>query len=280
MSVEKGDACMFWNAKNNSVSIDGTDMYYVSFGKGNSDLIIIPGLGDGLATVKGMAILLSIIYRVYTSDYKVFVFSRKNNLEEGYTTRDMARDLAEAIKLLGIGKAKVVGISQGGMIAQYLAIDYPELVEKLVLAVTSSRKNEMLEEVVSNWITLANKKDYKSLVIDTIEKTYSESYLKRYNIFYPFIGLMYKSKDSKRFIIQAKACISHDAYSELEKILCPTLIIGGENDKIVGVDASIEIADKIRNSELYIYKGLGHGTYEEAKDFNSRVLDYLREQVS
>lgn len=153
---------MFWNAKNNSVSIDGTDMYYVSFGKGNSDLIIIPGLGDGLATVKGMAILLSIIYRVYTSDYKVFVFSRKNNLEEGYTTRDMARDLAEAIKLLGIGKAKVVGISQGGMIAQYLAIDYPELVEKLVLAVTSSRKNEMLEEVVSNWITLANKKTTKA----------------------------------------------------------------------------------------------------------------------
>ncbi|MGN0250788.1 MAG: alpha/beta fold hydrolase [Oliverpabstia sp.] len=70
---------------------------------------------------------------MYANDYKVFIFSRKNDLEEGYSTRDMARDQAEAMKMLGIKSANILGISQGGMIAQYLAIDYPDLVVLAVL---------------------------------------------------------------------------------------------------------------------------------------------------
>ena len=49
---------MFYNAKNNNIKIEQSDMDYISFGKGNKNLIIIPGLGDGLRTVKGMAIPL------------------------------------------------------------------------------------------------------------------------------------------------------------------------------------------------------------------------------
>ena len=49
---------MFFRARNGSVCIDDTDMDYVSFGKGNNTLIMLPGLADGLATVKGMALTL------------------------------------------------------------------------------------------------------------------------------------------------------------------------------------------------------------------------------
>lgn len=124
---------MLWNAKNGCVRIDDMDMYYVSFGKGTNNLIMLPGLGDGLTTVKGIALPMSMAYRMYANDYKVFIFSRKNDLEEGYSTRDMARDQAEAMKMLGIKSANILGISQGGMIAQYLAIDYPDLVVLAVL---------------------------------------------------------------------------------------------------------------------------------------------------
>ena len=63
-------------------------------------------------------------------------------MNKGYSTRDMAEDLAFGMQTLGITRAKVLGVSQGGMIAQYLAIDHPELVDRLVLAVTLSRPNE------------------------------------------------------------------------------------------------------------------------------------------
>ena len=48
--------------KNGCVSVGDTDMYYASFGKGNKTLIVLPGLSDGLSTVKGKALLLSSPY--------------------------------------------------------------------------------------------------------------------------------------------------------------------------------------------------------------------------
>lgn len=266
---------MLLNAKNGAVTIGDTEMDYISFGKGRGILIILPGLGDGLTTVKGMAISMAMVYRMYAKDYKVYVFSRKNHLTEGYSTRDMAKDQAAAMKILGITKAKVLGVSQGGMIAQYLAIDYPKLVDKLVLTVTLSKQNKDVQAVIENMIKLAEKGNHKELMIDTAEKSYSENYLKKYRLFYPLLGKIGKPKDYSRFLIQAASCVQHNTYEKLENIVCPTLIIGGEDDKIVGVAASIELADKIKDSELFIYKGLGHAVYEEAKDFNNRVMSFL-----
>ena len=265
---------MFYHAKNGSVCVGNSEMEYISFGRGNKNLIMLPGLSDGLFTVKGKAIVFSIMYRVYAKEFTVYVFSRKNNLKEGYSTREMAKDYAEVMDNLGILKAYVLGISQGGMIAQYMAIDYPDLVDKLVLAVTSPGPNEILEKVVAAWIEMAKQENYKDLMIDTAEKSYSESYLKKYRWLYPLLGKIGKPKSFERFIIQAVSCIKHNAYAELDKIICPTLVIGGDCDKIVGTISASAIADRINGSEIFIYRGLGHAAYEEAKDFNKRVSDF------
>ena len=76
-------------------------------------------------------------------------------------------------------------------------------------------------------------------------------------------------------IIQATACLTHNALDEISKIQCPTFVIGGDNDKIVGSSSSCELANHIAQSKLKIYNGLGHSTYEEAKDFNSQVLSFF-----
>ena len=82
-------------------------------------------------------------------------------------------------------------------------------------------------------------------MIDTAEKSYSEKYLKKYRRIYPFIGKIGKPKSFKRFLIQAASCISHNAYAELSNIVCPTLVIGGDCDKIVGTTAASAIAKKL-----------------------------------
>ena len=69
--------------------------------------------------------------------------------------------------------------------------------------------------------------------------------------------------------------MEHDSYEELGKITAPTLVIGADCDHIVGGKASEEIAECINGSELKMYHGFGHGVYEEAKDFNQVVLEYL-----
>lgn len=272
---------MFWNAKSGSVNLPDTTMDYVTFGTGTQVLVMIPGLGDGLTTVKGMAAAMAYTYRIYAKVYKVYVFSRKNNLEmyqdlnQIYTTREMADDLAFALNALGIDSAKVLGVSQGGMIAQYLAIGHPSLVDRLVLAVTLSRQNATVQNVLSGWLELARQGDYKALMIDIAEKSYSEAYLKKYRRLYPILTKIGKPKDFRRFLTQADACASHNAYALLDRILCPTLVIGGSCDKIVSAAASVELSEQIRNCELYLYEGLGHAAYEEAPDFNSRVMQFL-----
>ena len=73
---------MFWNAKGGRIHIEDTDMDYITFGQGDDVLVMIPGLGDGLTTVKGMALPLAYTYRMYAKDYSVYIFSRKNHLEK------------------------------------------------------------------------------------------------------------------------------------------------------------------------------------------------------
>ena len=266
---------MLWNAKNGCVNIGDTDMDYVSFGYGSKTLVLLPGLSDGLVTVKGKALLLAKPYRIFFKNYTVYMFSRKNKMPEGYSIRDMAADQARVLQNLGITKACVMGVSQGGMIAQYMAIDYPEMIEKLVIAVSAPKVNEVIQDCVGSWIKFAEQGDHKSLMVDIAEKGYSEKYLKKYRTLYPILGKIGRPENYNRFFINANAILGFDAYEELDKIACPTYIIGGNEDKTVGVKASYEMKDKIKDSELYIYKGLGHAAYDEAKDFNGRIYEFL-----
>ena len=114
----------------------------------------------------------------------------------------------------------------------------------------------------------------KALVLDMALKMYSDAYVKRYKPFLPILTMVQKPKDKQRFIPLAKACLTCDAYSELEKIKCPVFVIGGAQDNIVTGEASKEIARKL-GCECYLYESLGHAAYEEAEDFNKRVYEFL-----
>ncbi len=77
----------------------------------------------------------------------------------------------------------------------------------------------------------------------------------------------------------ARSCLTHDCYLQLQQIACHTLIIAGGRDQIVGAEASREIASQIVGRQLYIYEDLGHGLYEEAKDFSQRILSFLTSSI-
>ena len=260
--------------KNGRVEIDHTKMYYVSFGKGKKTLVALPGLSDGLATVKGKALFLAPSYRRFFRDYTVYLFSRKNDMPQGYSIRDMAKDQVQAMEKLGIRQAYVLGVSQGGMIAQYMAIDHPETVTKLILAVTAPNANPVIRENISGWIEMAKRRDHTVLMADTAEKMYSEKYLRKRRKYIPLLAKFTKPRSYDRFLKNARAILRFDCRSELQKISCPTLIIAGGNDDTVGNDAAAELNKAITGSELYVYKDLGHGAFEEAKDFYDRVLEF------
>ena len=264
---------MFYNAKEDTLKLDNVQMDYITFGTGKKSLIMIQGLNTN--GIKGAAVSLAYMYRMFAKEYKVYLFDRRAEVYEGITVREIAVDVANAMDTLGITKADVFGVSQGGMIAQYLAIDRPDLVNKLVLAVTLSKNNETVKEVLANWIDLTKRGEFKQLVYDMAEKMYSDAYIKRYKPFMPLLTLVQKPKDVERFLILTKACLTCNVYEELDKIKCPVFVIGGRQDKVVTGEASEEIAEKL-GCEIYMYEELGHATYEEASDFNDRVMKFFR----
>ena len=263
------------NAKNGILNLNGAHMDYIRFGSGKRTLIMLPGLGDGLRTVKGTALPMALMYRMFCKDFTVYAFSRKEPLSNGCTTRDMAFDLAEAMAQLGIEKADVFGVSMGGMIAQHFAIEFPEKVGKLILAVTSSKPNPILTESVQEWITLAKSGDHAAFMDSNLRRIYSDTYYRRNRWMIPLVGKLTKPKSYDRFFTQADACLTHDAFGRLPEIHAPTLVVGGEKDLALGGEASREIAAKIPGAQLLMYPQWGHGLYEEAKDFNEKVQRFL-----
>ena len=266
---------MLYHAKNRTLPLGNTDMDYIRFGRGARTLLILPGLGDGLRTVKGTALPMALMYRALAKDFTVYAFSRKNGLPEGHTTRDMARDVSDAMDVLGIGKADVLGVSMGGMIAQHLAAEYPERVRKLVLTVTCARPNEILREAVEEWVALAKAGDHAGFMDSNLRRIYSEDYYRKNKWMAPIVGTFTKPKSYDRFFIQARACLKHDAFDRLAAIQAPTLVLGGEKDLALGGEASREIAGQIPGAALKMYETWGHGLYEEEKTFLQTVKNFL-----
>lgn len=264
---------MSFNVKEGTIQVNDIEMDYISFGKGKKNLIMIQGLNTN--GIKGSGLMLSLMYSIFTKDYTVFLFDRRKEIYNGITIETMADDIIKAMNYFHIDKADILGVSQGGMIAQSLAIKYPNLVNKLVLALTLSKNNEMVENVIHHWIELTKQDKYKELIVDMAYKMYSDSYIKKYKAMLPLLTFIQKPKDKERFIKLASSCLTCDTYERLDEIKCPVLVIGARQDQIVGCDASVELANKLKCT-IHIYEKLGHAAYEEASDFNQVVYDFLK----
>ena len=247
-------------------------MDYAVFGNGNRPLVIIPGLT--LRNVKGSGAGLALMYRCFAKEYRVYIIDKPDDISTECTVVELANHTADAMRILGITKACVFGVSLGGMIAQELAIEHPDLVSQLVLGVTASRPNDTMRTVINRWIVSAQNGNYCDIIHDMLTIMYSPSYVKRYGWLFPLLAKFFKPKNEERFIRLASACLTCSSYDRLEKIIAPTLVLGGEKDAIVTPDASYEIAQNLK-CELHLYEGLGHSAYEETPDFNRRMKKFF-----
>lgn len=265
------------SVKNERICIGDAECETASFGSGSRHLIILPGAGDAFKTVRGMALPLSLMYRKFAKVYNVHFISRRYAMPKGFTTADMADDIARIMEQKQIEEADVLGVSQGGMIAQQLALRYPGKVGKLVLAVTSARMSPMTQEAVSAWMLWDTLGAYDRLMQDTAERSYTEEYLRKNKQLLKIVNRTTKPAEPKRAQIIFASCLSHDALDQLGEIASPTLVIGAEKDRIVGGEASRLIAARIPNSKLIMYEEYSHAVYDEAKDFYPRILTWLTE---
>ena len=258
--------------KEYELNAGGIRMDCIEFGRGKKPLVMLQGLNTN--GIRGAGLSLAWMYRRFGKTHRVYLFDRRKELPDEVTVRELAQDVALAMDELGIKNADVIGVSMGGMMAQYLAAERPELVGKLVLAVTTCKSNAVVEEAIARWMALTEQKNWRELTEDMALRMYSEAYLQKYKPFLPLLALVQAPREVQRFLTLCKACLTCDARAELSKIRCPVLVIGGGKDRVVGDTACTELASAL-GCESYVYEELGHAAYEEAVDFNARMHEFL-----
>lgn len=251
----------------------------IRFGGGDRPLVIVPGLSDALqgdTSPRFVQLLLERYYmRAFADEFDVHVVSRPRELPEDVTTRELAAEYATVIA--EIGPADVLGISMGGLIAQYLGIDHPENVQNLIFAVSGPQLSESGRRIVSDWLDAARDGRWGEVYLGTVEATYSSAARRAaYGALLKLPRVVREPPYPEDFIASATACLEHDSSGDIDAIDTRTLVIGGEEDVLFAADDLRRMATRMPTAELRLFEETGHGVYEERRsEFSTAVTSFL-----
>jgi len=260
-------------------NINGININYRGQGQGEP-LIMIMGAGSNQSNWRFQIGLFKKYFRTITFDNRGV--GKSDKPIGPYTMKMMADDTIGLMDHLEIEKSHVLGVSMGGMIAQELAINHPERVDKLVLACTFAKRDG-----VSGFSSEINK------AIEAYERSSRDEASQR-RLFGVFMGSVFNKWSYKVFIVpliklairfsatkgvgeQFEAVLTHDAADRLGMIKASTLVIAGTEDRVINPISSEVIASLVQNAKLVKVLGGGHNFPIEMRgEFNREVLDFLK----
>lgn len=255
-----------------TIKTDSFEIEYFFFGSGEKTLIILPGVSVTSVMLSADAIASG--FEAFTQRYTVYVFNHESNIDERYSVPGTAEHIAAAMKQIGICQADIYGASQGGMVAQSLAIHHPELVHALYLGGTLSRQNPRSLDTFGRWMELAQGDDPVKLNHCFYTSLYSPEFYNQNAEVFRTMEQSGTAEAMNRFYFLAKSCREFDCYRDLNKIKCPVFAIGSKKDMVLSGEATQEIADQL-GCYCHLYDGYGHASFDEAPDFRPRMLKQL-----
>ncbi len=256
-----------------TVRNDEFEMRYVHFGtRGKRSFVLLPGLS--IQSVMGSAQAIARQYAVFAEDFEVFVMDRREEVPADYTVYQMAEDTAIALRQLGVEDVCLMGVSQGGMMAQLIAINHPDLVGKLVLCSTAPYVPAASAARMQQWLLLAQQNKREELCLAFGEAVYSPPVFEAYRPYFLSMAQSITEEELSRFIIMASATEGFDVRDKLNMITCPVLVIGAGKDRMFAREVSCQLAELTRG-ELFIYENGSHAAYDEEPDYPERVHDFL-----
>ncbi len=255
------------------ITLDDTYMNVIEFGHGKKVLSVIAGIS--LCGLEGNGEAVAAAYSIFQEEYTVYLFDRKKKVPEGYSVRDMANDVYLCLKELGVDNTDVYGVSQGGMIGQWLTLDHPELVNKLVICSSMCRPTTLVKEVAGRWMKAAKEYDVVGLNRMFFKDVYSEAFLDAVKDMIPQLEKVGTPEDCDRFLLLSDSIFDFDLYDQLPEISCPVLVLGDSNDHVIGWEGSAVLVERL-GCEVYQYDNYSHAVYDEAADIKERILEFLK----
>ena len=262
------------------VSANGAKIYYETHGSGEP-LLMIPGFGAN-ATLY-WANIPALAERFHVIAYDPRGAGRSDVPPAPYSMQMHAEDAIAVIEAAGERSAHVFSTSMGGMIAQNLALLYPERVRRLVLCCTTPGGTHHVlppPEALERFIAAASIEDPAAAVRSTYPLHYSDAYVAEHDAEIVARSLATSSMRStpEGRAGQLAAVQEHDTYDRLPEIKAPTLVAHGEEDGIIPVQNGRILAERIPKARLVIYPRAKHIFFVEcAAELNAEVMAFLTE---
>jgi pimeloyl-ACP methyl ester carboxylesterase len=236
-------------------------------------VLLVHGLGytrEGWGPLRG---LLARRYRVVSYDNRGI---GESEIPPGpYSVAELAEDAADVLDAAGVERAHVIGASLGGMVAQLLAAERPERVERLVLVGTTPGGAGAYPLPQQ---TLALMAEAGSLPPEVALRRFVENALAPGSRLVDAV-FAYREQhppDPAGWAAQAAAGAAWDADGRLARIAAPTLVVAGAVDAVVDPRNARLLADAIPGARLELVDGVGHLPFwERAGEFAALVESFL-----
>ena len=273
--------------KDNYIKAGSINTRYWVLGEGESNVILIHGLGASADIWMHNIHALSGNHRIYVPD--LMGFGRSDIPGGSFTPTDYVQFIDDFLTALKIDHAVLVGQSLGGGIALLYTIRFPEKVERLVLVDNAGFGYETIWTL--RWMSLPVIGKLMSFPTRMGVKIFFQLAVRNPAVITEELIAIYYEHFNRpgqqafmlrliRSIIGIKGIqreILAPVLENLQKVIQPTLIIWGEHDRVLPLTHAYYGKEKIKGSELRIFPDCGHIPFFEQPDaFNGVVLDFLR----
>jgi len=260
-----------------NIRINDCDIYYEVHGHGDP-LVLIMGLRRNVEWWYRQIPDLAQHFQVIVFDNRGAGRSDKPVME--YSMRLFADDTAGLMDALELPCAHILGYSMGGYIAQELVLNYPERVNKMILASTGCGGDravlmspDRLEKFQANTGLQPEEILRKDMDIYFSDK-FVEQNPEKVEAFIEISLRHYQPADA--FFRQFDACMRHDTADRLNRLVVPTLIMTGDDDPLVPPGNSHILQELIPAAELHVFPGGRHCVMiEEADQYNHKVINFF-----
>ena len=247
--------------------------------KGEKSVLLLHGLTGSKEGMYPIRDLLSDDYRVITVDLRGHGQSTR---PKQYSIDDHSRDIHEIIKVLNLGKAKILGYSMGSYIALNAAEKYDGDIEHLILLCTKPKgKTSSVARILKEEnldITQISQDEMMQVILSasvapkTLEKMRKGEF---------DLNEMLKGDEAQELSAEEKAAedssiANFDNSKDYDKVSCQTLVIGAEYDRINPPELGREVAVGIKNARFELIRDAGHMVlFEKPGELQKVVKDFL-----
>ena len=262
-----------------AISDDGIKLHYEVTGiTKKSPVLLVQGLGSEKNSWNLQRAALGLKHRTIAFDNRGA--GRSEKPIGSYSLERMASDAIAVLDAAGIETAHIVGLSMGGAISQIIALKYPNRVRSLTLVATACHNRPWRDELLTSWSQTARKDGMGAMTKEAARWMIGPRSFRRLLPALSWLGPLAIFSPPHAFTSQVNAILatnSNDLSAELHNIVCPTMVVVGNQDVLTPRSDAEAIAALISTAELVVISGAAHGlTIEHASTFNRILLEFLQ----